>query len=95
MSFYLFLNPLQKFPKFADARPVQCRIKKGDALFIPAFWWHEVQSYPSEQNFNLAINFWLVLGTSVVSINKQIEGFSKVVCLFFKRFEFSFLVKVI
>ncbi len=31
------------------------RINKGDALFIPAYWWHHVKSSKSR---NLAINFW-------------------------------------
>ncbi|XP_078583399.1 uncharacterized protein LOC144866073 [Branchiostoma floridae x Branchiostoma japonicum] len=49
----------QRFPKFADTVPMNCTIEEGDILFMPAHWWHEVQSYPSPtQHRNLAINFW-------------------------------------
>ena len=49
----------QRFPKFGAARPMSCTIGEGDVLFMPAFWWHEVQSRPSPtQQRNLAVNFW-------------------------------------
>ncbi|XP_071481200.1 uncharacterized protein [Diadema antillarum] len=49
----------QMFPAFADAQPLNCTINEGDILFMPAFWWHEVQSYPNEiERRNLAVNFW-------------------------------------
>lgn len=50
---------LERFPKFAEARPLLCTIEEGEVLFMPAFWWHEVQSRPSQtQHRNLAVNFW-------------------------------------
>ncbi|KAJ8023648.1 JmjC domain-containing protein 7 [Holothuria leucospilota] len=54
------LNPdFKRFPRFADARPLNCTINEGDVLFMPAFWWHEVQSYPNiTEGRNLAVNFW-------------------------------------
>ncbi|XP_066275807.1 uncharacterized protein [Branchiostoma lanceolatum] len=49
----------KRFPKFAEAVPVNCTIEEGEVLYMPAHWWHEVQSYPSStQHRNLAINFW-------------------------------------
>uniref|UniRef100_A0A914UIR9 JmjC domain-containing protein n=1 Tax=Plectus sambesii TaxID=2011161 RepID=A0A914UIR9_9BILA len=49
----------QKFPLFAGARPMRCVIEKGDVLYLPSFWWHEVQSYPNmTEGRNLAVNFW-------------------------------------
>ena len=48
-----------RFPKFKDARALNCTINEGDVLFMPSFWWHEVQSYPSKQEQrNVAVNFW-------------------------------------
>jgi jumonji domain-containing protein 7 len=36
-----------------------CSIHPGDALFMPAFWWHEVQSEPDAHDHrNLAVNEW-------------------------------------
>ncbi|RUS81923.1 hypothetical protein EGW08_010309 [Elysia chlorotica] len=50
---------LERFPLFADTRPMKCSIKEGEVLFMPAFWWHEVQSTPNiSQHRNLAVNFW-------------------------------------
>ncbi|PIK52306.1 putative jmjC domain-containing protein E-like [Apostichopus japonicus] len=56
------LNPdFERFPEFAKARPLNCTIDEGDVLFMPAFWWHEVQSYPnSAEGRNLAVNYWHV-----------------------------------
>jgi jumonji domain-containing protein 7 len=48
-----------RFPKFAEAKRLECILKPGDVLFMPSFWWHEVQSYPDHnQHRNLAVNFW-------------------------------------
>ena len=50
-----------RFPKFKEAQALNCTINEGDVLFMPSFWWHEVQSYPSENEpRNLAVNFWWV-----------------------------------
>ena len=50
---------LKRFPRFAEARPVNCTIDEGDILFMPSFWWHEVYSWPNEQEKrNLAVNYW-------------------------------------
>ncbi|XP_065185446.1 uncharacterized protein LOC135816016 [Sycon ciliatum] len=50
---------LQRFPLFQKARSLKCRLTPGDVLFMPAFWWHEVQSRPSPTaKRNLAVNFW-------------------------------------
>jgi len=50
---------LRRFPLFSRAKRLHCVIRPGDVLFMPAFWWHEVQSYPDKlERRNLAINFW-------------------------------------
>ena len=35
---------LASFPKFCRAEPYSCVIRKGDILYIPPFWWHDVTS---------------------------------------------------
>ncbi|KAK3103959.1 hypothetical protein FSP39_023261 [Pinctada imbricata] len=48
-----------RFPKFADTHPLNCTISEGDVLFMPSFWWHEVQSYPNtDTSRNVAVNLW-------------------------------------
>lgn len=50
---------LEKFPNYSKANRLECTLRAGDALFMPAFWWHEVQSYPDVvEHRNLAVNFW-------------------------------------
>ena len=47
----------EKFPKFRDAIAVAqvCELEAGDALYIPRYWWHHVQSL---DGFNVLINYW-------------------------------------
>ncbi|KRZ14177.1 JmjC domain-containing protein 7 [Trichinella pseudospiralis] len=53
------LPDFEKFPFAKNAVPLNCTISEGDVLFLPSFWWHEVQSYPSEvEHQNIAVNFW-------------------------------------
>ena len=53
-------NPdLERFPNFAQSHRLECVLRPGDVLFMPAFWWHEVQSYPDpKERRNLAVNYW-------------------------------------
>lgn len=55
-------NPdFDRFPLFSHVKPYQCDIAEGDVLYMPAFWWHEVQSRPNlVEKRNLAVNFWYV-----------------------------------
>ncbi|CDW52010.1 Cupin 8 domain containing protein [Trichuris trichiura] len=49
----------EKFPSLRDLKWLNCTIEPGDILYIPSFWWHEVQSFPDvDENRNLAVNFW-------------------------------------
>lgn len=43
-----------RFPEFRHARARRVRVEAGDLFFMPAGWWHEVQS----QGRHIAINFW-------------------------------------
>ena len=46
-----------RFPRFraALAAAVTAELGPGDALFIPALWWHHVESL---EPFNLLVNYW-------------------------------------
>ncbi len=48
----------ENFPKFREVPGMRCTIHEGDVLYMPSFWWHEVQSVPSKDKRNLAVNFW-------------------------------------
>lgn len=48
---------LERYPKFETAlrHAVQANLAPGDALYIPYFWWHHVQSL---DDFNVLVNYW-------------------------------------
>ncbi len=48
---------LQKYPKFTNAlaQAQRAELLPGDGIFIPAMWWHHVQS---TGGFNVLINHW-------------------------------------
>lgn len=43
-----------RFPAFRNARPRRVEVEAGDLFFMPAGWFHEVQS----RGRHIAINFW-------------------------------------
>tara|TARA_R110001632_G_scaffold90880_1_gene195017 strand:+ start:3851 stop:5476 length:1626 start_codon:yes stop_codon:yes gene_type:complete len=43
------------FPSYQNAKSITYRLEKGDALSIPAGWWHWVKSYGKRC---LSVNFW-------------------------------------
>ncbi len=48
---------LEAHPRFAEAREqaLVTELAPGDALYIPYFWWHHVESLDA---FNVLVNFW-------------------------------------
>jgi hypothetical protein len=45
---------LSKYPLFANAEPIQIMLEPGDILFIPALYWHQVNSYCR----HISVNIW-------------------------------------
>ena len=48
---------LKTYPRFAEALEAaqQVELEPGDALYLPAMWWHDVRSL---EDFGALINFW-------------------------------------
>ena len=46
------------FVERAKDTMLECTVERGDVLYLPSFWWHEVQSSPDEFGKNIAVNFW-------------------------------------
>ena len=48
---------LDRFPRFAEAAAVaECaELAPGDAVYIPALWWHNVEAL---EDFNVLVNYW-------------------------------------
>lgn len=61
---------LNEFPQFADAKAAFCELSVGEMLFLPASWFHEVESFggnatdgsegsgASSERGHLALNYW-------------------------------------
>ena len=45
----------RKHPRFAEVRWLQVEVQAGDLLYIPAYWFHAIQS---EGERNLVVNHW-------------------------------------
>jgi hypothetical protein len=48
---------LVRFPRFAEAmaHAQVTELEPGDAIYIPALWWHHVESL---DKFNMLVNYW-------------------------------------
>jgi hypothetical protein len=48
---------LTRFPRFAAALRVAevAELSPGDAIYIPALWWHNVEAL---EDFNVLVNYW-------------------------------------
>lgn len=53
---------LARFPRFASAQASAqvALLEPGDAIYIPAMWWHEIRA---EGALNLLVNYWWTRGT--------------------------------
>lgn len=49
---------VQKFPLFKEAHSMTVNLKAGEMLYLPAGWFHEVQSENSSDACHMAFNFW-------------------------------------
>jgi len=50
---------LERFPLYRPDEAIECIVKPGDVLYIPAFMWHNVYSTKNEtEGVNAALNFW-------------------------------------
>jgi len=47
-----------RHPLAKDASVFQVTINEGDALLLPAYWYHQVDSYAEPGKLNVAVNFW-------------------------------------
>jgi hypothetical protein len=45
---------LVRFPRFAEAEPIEDVLQAGEMLFMPSLWWHRI----SAVGLNIAVNFW-------------------------------------
>lgn len=46
------------FPKFKKAKGLICDINRGEMLYLPTDWWHEVTSYMDDEGKNIGVNIF-------------------------------------
>jgi len=48
-----------RFPLLRAALPPKvCHLNQGEILYLPSFWWHEVESTPDGEGRTIGINYW-------------------------------------
>ncbi|XP_064614715.1 hypoxia-inducible factor 1-alpha inhibitor-like [Liolophura sinensis] len=53
-----FDNPdFEKFPKFRNVKAVSALLGPGDVLYIPMYWWHQIESVEGH-GMTISVNFW-------------------------------------
>jgi lysine-specific demethylase 8 len=64
---------LTQFPHFSPAKGLRIDLCEGDVLYIPAYWWHQVESLGAE---NLNLNFWWLpsLQKQLFNWNQALRG---------------------
>ncbi|KAK6169076.1 hypothetical protein SNE40_020197 [Patella caerulea] len=53
---------LRRFPKFQDLRGYEAIVGPGDVLYLPIYWWHQVESVPN-RGMTFSVNFWYKSGS--------------------------------
>jgi len=59
----IFNPDLSLYPKYPDAKAVECVVGPGDVLYIPAYWWHHIISLTE----TVSVNFWYKCGTKSIN----------------------------
>lgn len=78
-------NPdLSKFPRFDPSKAVRIELRAGDVLYLPAYWWHQVESL-GEENVNL--NFWWFAPAwkQVLCWNQALRGYYQLASRFVQQ----------
>jgi hypothetical protein len=68
---------LERFPRFDPKQGLKVELQEGDVLYIPAYWWHQVESLGHE---NLNLNFWWLprLPKQLRNPNQALRGHAQV-----------------
>ncbi|CAM9512172.1 unnamed protein product [Ectocarpus sp. 12 AP-2014] len=64
----------ERHPRLRLCRPYRVVLQEGDVLYMPAFWHHEVRSYPDAEGGNVAVNFWFRNVTSFAEEERDVLG---------------------
>lgn len=70
-----------RFPRFDPARGERFELEAGDVLYLPAYWWHQVESHAEE---NLNLNFWWLprFDKQLRNPNQALRGYAQLAMRF-------------
>ena len=68
---------LERYPRFAEAleSALSAELGSGDALFIPAIWWHHVNAIDT---FNVLVNYWWAYDSSATPFIAMVHAMMSV-----------------
>jgi hypothetical protein len=49
---------LERHPLFDPSKVLTIDVPAGSALFLPAYWYHQVESFAEPGALNVAVNYW-------------------------------------
>jgi hypothetical protein len=66
------LDP-ERFPRFRPDTVIRVTLQEGDVLYLPAYWWHMVESLGHE---NVNLNFWWLprVAKQLANPNQALRG---------------------
>jgi lysine-specific demethylase 8 len=77
-------NPdLSRYPRFDPSKAVRIDLRAGDVLYLPAYWWHQVESLGDE---NVNLNFWWLAPAwkQVLWWNQALRGYYQLASRYLK-----------
>lgn len=74
---------LSKYPRFDPAKGIKMELKAGDVLYLPAYWWHQVEGRGDE---NVNLNFWWLPSAKkqLLSWNQALRGYYQLASRYLK-----------
>ena len=58
LSAYADGSAVDDFPLLRPERAFAVDVREGDALLLPAYWHHQVESFTAPGQLNVAANYW-------------------------------------
>ncbi len=66
-------SDLSRFPRFDRQRGIDIEVRAGEVLYVPVYWWHQVESLGDE---NVNLNFWWLpsMKKQLLNWNQALRG---------------------
>ena len=77
-----------RFPRFDLAKGIRAELVAGDIIYVPAYWWHQVESLGDE---NVNLNFWWLppAWKQILHWNQALRGYYQLFSRFLRHGGFA------